>query len=77
MRWINLRAQDEEVAFAKKAADYFGKDPKCRTFTDGEIKPGCLFAIRWGGGDDCVAVFKLDESHEPTCYENIIKTETS
>lgn len=75
MRFINLNEQDRQTTFAREAAAYFAEDSQCKTYTSGDITPGCLFAIRWGGGDDCVAVIKLDDFHEPTCYENIIKSE--
>lgn len=61
--------------FAKRAADFFAKDIKHTTFTDKDIEADCLFAVRWGGGNDCVLVFKLDECFEPIVYQNEIKQE--
>lgn len=75
MRIVNLRDQEEQTAFAKEAVAFFAKDPdlRFRTWTRGEIVPGCLLAIRWGAGEDCVAVLKLDDFHQPVIYEQIIK----
>lgn len=73
MMCINLREQEEQVAFAKEAAAFFAKDTELKfsTWTRGEIVPGCLFAIRWGLGNDCVAVIKLDDFHQPVIYEHL------
>jgi len=62
----------EEIAFAKRAAACFLEKPNVCTYTDGEILPGCLIALRWGLGDDCVLVLKLDESHTPANYHELV-----
>ena len=64
---------DGEVReFAKKAAKCFAKNEQYYTFTDGNIKAGCLFAMRFGFNDDCVIVFRLDEDFEPINYQQLI-----
>lgn len=73
MRGIQLEDQLEQIEFAKRAAAKFAGDPKMFTYTDKDIQPGCLFAMRWGMGDDCVVVFKLDDYFEPTNYHQLIK----
>lgn len=75
MRTIYLSEQDEQVAFAKKAAAHFASHTHCTTFTDGDIKRGGFLAIRWGAGNDCVAVLKLDDNHEPVIYASLIQQE--
>jgi len=66
---------DAELSFARQAAKYFAKEPKCFTYTAGEIEPGCFLAIRWGLMEDCVVVIKLDESHVPTNYMELVRTD--
>lgn len=62
-----------ELDFAEKAAANFAAHPEHSTYTDGEIVPACFFAVRWGLCGDCVVVLKLDESHTPTNYQNLIR----
>lgn len=67
--------KQEWMDFAKLAAENFTKHPKNNTFTKGNIEAGCLFAVRWGLGDDCVLVFQLDFMYEPLIFTQIIKEE--
>lgn len=62
----------EIVEFAKRAADCFSSDDKIATFTDARIESGCLFALRWGLGDDCVVVFRLGDM-APVCFDQLIE----
>lgn len=71
VRMINLVEQDEETAFARRAAIAFAKDSSMVTF--GDLEPGSFLAMRWGLDDDCVVVLKLSDSFEPRNYMNIIK----
>ena len=73
MRMTTRGDELDQLAFAEKAAADFKANPKHWTFTDGAIKPGALFAVRWGLGEDCVLVLKLDDSHEPTNYQNLVR----
>lgn len=73
MRMVHLDEEDEVREFAKKAAKSFTANEQFITFTDGEVEAGCLFAIRWGFGADCVLVFRLDEDFEPVNYQQLIK----
>jgi hypothetical protein len=72
---IMTTAQEEieSLDFAKRAANRFAKDKKLTTYTDSEISQGCLFAMRWGLCDDCVVVFRLDDSFTPINYQQLIK----
>jgi hypothetical protein len=62
----------DELSFAKRAAALFARDSSKWSFSDREIDRGCLVALRWGLGDDCVLVLRLDEIHEPTIYAQLV-----
>lgn len=72
-RMVHLSEELEQIEFAKRAAACFAKDNKLATYSDKEIEPGCFLAIRWGLGDDCVLVLKLDELHMPTNYLQLLR----
>ncbi|MEN6544472.1 MAG: hypothetical protein ABFE07_00350 [Armatimonadia bacterium] len=71
MRTTTLGQEEEQQAFAKRAAEAFAANPSIDIF--GNIEPGSFLALRWGLGDDCVLVVKLSEGHEPTNYQRLIK----
>lgn len=74
MRMTSFTRDLRHIAFAKKAADWFGKNPKGMTYSaDGDLTPGSLLAIRWGMDMDCVVVVKLDECFQPVNYQNEIR----
>lgn len=70
---VTVAAIEEELTFAKHAAAKFEENPEWATFTTGEIVPGCLFAVRWGLGNDCVLVLRISEDAVPTVYQQIIR----
>ncbi len=72
MEMTYLEERQEKDLFAKRAAEHFANRPSNYTFTDGEIKSGEYFALRFGMGDDCVVVFRIDDE-TPVNYQNIIK----
>jgi len=69
---VKVEEEMEQIRFAERAARYFALHPECQSFSDVDISPGCLLALRWWLGDDCVLVLKLDPHFEPTNYQNII-----
>ena len=74
MRQINVHDMDDERTFAEKAAKCFAANPKCYSFSDPrELTAGGYLALRWGMGEDCVVVVKLDEYHEPVNYVQLVK----
>lgn len=74
MRGVNVSEEIEQIEFAKRAAKHFSDNQRHYTFSDGgDIMPGCLLAMRWGLGDDCVLVMKLDDYHVPTNYHQLIE----
>lgn len=72
MRMVKVEEEMEQIRFADRAARYFALHPECYSFSDVDLSPGCLLALRWGLDDDCVLVLKLDAHFEPTNYQNII-----
>lgn len=75
MRMTTAWEELELIRFVERASEDFEAHPEHITYTDGEIVPGCLFAVRWGLGKDCVLVFKLDEFFQPVNYQNVITKE--
>lgn len=63
----------DELAFAKRAAEKFAADPAMHSYSDAELGSGALLALRWGLGDDCVLVLKLDFMHVPTIYAQQVR----
>lgn len=72
MRIVNAEHEMKRIQFAEKAARYFALHPECYSFSDVDLSPGCLLAMRCELDDDCVLVLKLDDYFEPTKYQNII-----
>lgn len=72
MQQIKIDEMKKEIEFVEKAARVFSDNKDISTFTDGEIAPGCLFALRWGILEDCIVVFKLDSEHLPVNYVQLI-----
>ncbi|RPI52624.1 MAG: hypothetical protein EHM49_05275 [Deltaproteobacteria bacterium] len=62
-----------QIEFVKHAAKNFKENPEHASF--GDTTPGSLLALRWGMGGDCILVLKIDEDHESTVYQQIIKKE--
>lgn len=60
------------LAFAEKAAAAFKESPDLTSFSEGDITPGCLLALRWGYDNDCVLVLKLDEAEEPVLFQQMM-----
>ena len=75
MRQVDINDDDEVKTFALLAAKAFAKNDVLRTFTNGDIEPNCLFAVRWGANKDCVLVLRLHEYAEVLNFTNIIKQE--
>ena len=74
MRMIRMEEEIKIREFALNAARDFNKNKEHRTYTNAEIKQGCLFAMRFGLDDDCIIIFKLDEDFEPINYQQILET---
>lgn len=70
MKILKPAALEAELAFARKATDHFATHPQHYTFTDGDIAPAALLAIRWGADitkPNAVVVLRVGEQ-EPVIY---------
>jgi hypothetical protein len=68
-----MTSLDEEAkltAFAVAAAKQFAFHSELASF--GDIKPGAYLALRWGLGNDCVLVLKLDPDFQPVNFQQAI-----
>jgi hypothetical protein len=72
-RMTTFSEENELTEFAKKAANNFEENPDHATYSVKYPAPGELLAIRWGMGNDCVLVLKLDEYFEPVIFQQAIK----
>lgn len=74
---INTTAQEEiaRAEFAKVAAVQFAKDAGMHTWSDSDLVPGCLLAMRWGLGGDGVLVMRIDENTPIVNYQKLVKDE--
>lgn len=72
---MKMYSEDEETArleFARKAAKHFADHPETVTYGENGPVKGELYALRWGMGNDCVVVFKIDEYAEIVNYQQFI-----
>jgi len=69
----SLSEEQERIEFVKRAAAHFARNPQHNSYTGGEIVPGCMFAVRWGMGNDCVLVFRIDTDCEVVNFQQAIK----
>ena len=72
MDGLYMSEELERQTFALKAAKRFAQEPKCFTFTDGDIKPGVWFAVRWGLDEDGVVCFKISEDSPIVNYYRLV-----
>ena len=72
MRVVRIQERRDEDAFAEKAAKAFAADPTMTSYTEGDIVPGTLLALRWGLHNRAVAVLALSETHEPMVYSDLV-----
>lgn len=69
-RMTTIDEERAQVRFAERAAKHFAAHPECSTF--GDLEPGTFLAIRWGLGEDCVLLLKLDDCFQRVNYQNIV-----
>ena len=70
MKLITPEDYNAVLAFAERAKPQF--EGVKNTYTDGDIKAGCFFAVKFGVGDDCILVFKLAYDFEPINLTHMI-----
>lgn len=75
MRNTSLAEEEEQEAFALKAALYFAAHPTMATY--GDVRKSSFLAVRWGMNNDGVVVLKLCPDHEPTNYRRLIALQES
>jgi len=73
MRGTTLLEYRELANFAAAAACHFKDNPQSATYGDNFPDPGCYLALRWGLGDDCVLVVKLDPDFEAVNFQQAIR----
>jgi len=73
MRMTSLEENNFMSSFLNDAIRCFEDNPEKYTYTETEIKAGCLFALRFGLSDDCVVIFQLDEDFEPINFQKAVK----
>lgn len=71
MKTTRLSEEVELLEFAKAAATHFAAESKHWSY--GDLIPGSYLALRWGLGDDCVLVLKLDEDFAPVNYMQLVE----
>lgn len=72
-RMTTRTEEQDRIRFASKAAEHFAAHPEHGSFTDGDIEPGCLLALRWGLGNDCVLVLRLHDYEMPVNFQQLIR----
>ena len=70
-KMTSITQEKNQLEFAEKAAEHFTKHPDHSSY--GDLEPGSFIALRWGLGDDCVLVLKLDEYFQNVNYQQAIK----
>lgn len=73
MRMVTINKELETIEFAKRAANKFAGDPTMSSYSDGDLEPGCLLALRWGAGNDCVLVMRLAEDFELVNFQELVR----
>ena len=66
MKIINVKNELDYAEFAEKAAQFFLENPCFYTFTESDIEPGELLAIRWN--PSTVLICKIDAEFELRGY---------
>lgn len=74
MRTVYMSDENRREKFAITAAKWFKENPNHWTYTDNDIACGELFAMRFGGNNDGVIVFKISDRFEPINYAELIRT---
>lgn len=77
MRHYDAEVDQKKLKFAKEAAEHFNKNPLDVTYTTAGPKNDEYLALRWGMGNDCVLVLKVDEFEEMILYPQFIDREAA
>lgn len=74
MKITYISNEEDNQSFARRAAEHFAENPKHWTYTDGDIVAGCMFAMRYGLGNDCVVIFKISHDADVINYQELIRS---
>lgn len=67
----SVEEEESLLKVVKDAAENFEGNPKHASF--GDLTPGSYLALRWGLGEDCILILKLDHYFENRNYQQAIK----
>lgn len=70
MRHINIEDEEEKHKFVKEVAKAFNENKDLASY--GDLEPGSYLALRWGLGNDCILVLKLDEYFQQENYSGLL-----
>jgi hypothetical protein len=70
-----MKVENDKLDFVEGVKKKFDEQPWLAA--DGDLSPGSYFAMRWGMGDDCILVLKLDEDHRPEVYQQALDKDTA
>ena len=74
MRHTTIEAELEIHAFVRDAAEAFAKDIRLSSWRRKDfIEDDCYMALRWGIGEDCIVVIKVDSTFSPVLYAQVIE----
>lgn len=76
MNITTLESRSEELEFVREVATAFASDQRMNSY--GELTPGSLLAIRWGGlHGRAIKVMRLADDYEPVIYSNAVPLSTA
>lgn len=61
----------DTMRFARRAREAFAENAEGNTFTEEDIGPSVLFAVRWDNTGKAVLVFRISKDCKPTVYAEI------
>jgi len=70
MRMLCMAEELKKLRFVTEAKKYMNNNPK--TYSYGDLEPGAYFAVRFGLGDDCLLVFRIDPDCAIDNYQQIL-----
>lgn len=65
-----------EIDFLARAVVFFTNNPSGSAYSNGEVKPNCLIAVRWGIDNNHILVFRTSEYEEPRNWRQVFPHES-
>lgn len=75
MRMLTMSEELKKLRFVTEAKKYMNSRPKCYSY--GVLEPGEYFAMRFGLGDNCLVVFRIDPDCNIENYQQILDRKES